>query len=78
MEYSIFGGDKPVTLKKMIQVIEEKLGKKAVIEILPMQPGDVERTYADISEAKEAFGYEPKMSFEDGIEKFIKWYKGRI
>lgn len=40
-----------------------------------MQPGDVDRTFADVSKAKKLIGYEPKTSFEEGIEKFVKWYK---
>jgi len=78
--YEIFnlGGDSPVTLSKMIKVIEEKTGKKAKIERLPMQAGDVERTYADIELSTEKLGYKPKTSFEDGIEKFVEWYRSNI
>ena len=59
----------------MISIIGQTLGVKPKINQMPMQPGDVERTYADISKAKELIGYEPKISFQKGIENFIKWYK---
>lgn len=70
------GGDEPITLSRMIEVIEEKLGKKAQINRLPMQPGDVNRTCADISLSTQELNYKPETSFEDGIEKFIEWYIG--
>ena len=59
----------------MINTIAKVLNKEAKINQLPMQPGDVERTYADISKAKELIGYNPKTSFEKGIENFVEWYK---
>ena len=59
----------------MIDIIGKVLNIEPVINQLPMQPGDVERTYADISKAKALIGYEPKTSFEDGIKEFIEWYK---
>jgi len=76
-KYDIFnlGGDKTVSLKRMVEVIEETLGKKARINQLPMQPGDVNRTCADISHSKEVLGYSPKTTFEEGISKFVKWFK---
>ena len=69
------GNSSPVSLKEMINIIGKAVGREPIIKQLPMQPGDVERTYADISKAKELIGYEPKISFEKGIEKFIEWYK---
>lgn len=68
------GNSSPVSLKEMINTIAEVLGKTPNIEELPMQPGDVERTFADISKAKKLIGYEPKTSFKQGIENFVKWY----
>ena len=59
----------------MINTIGKILGVEPKIKQLPMQPGDVERTYADISKAKKLIGYEPKTSFEEGIKKFVEWYK---
>lgn len=69
------GGSAPVSLKEMITIISKNLNIKPRIEQLPMQPGDVEKTFADISKAKRIIGYEPKTSFEEGIRKFIEWYK---
>lgn len=67
------GGDKTVSLNEMVQTIEEALGKKAKINKLPMQPGDVNRTCADITHSNEVLGYKPKTSFREGIKKFVEW-----
>ena len=69
------GSNNPISLKEMIEIIGEELGVKPKIKELPMQPGDVDQTYADISKAKELIGYEPSTSFKEGIKEFIKWYK---
>lgn len=69
------GNSNPTSLKEMINTIGEVLGVTPDIEQLPMQPGDVERTYADISKAKRLLGYEPKTSFKEGIQKFVEWYR---
>lgn len=67
------GGDKTVSLNEMVETIEEVLGKKAKLNRLPMQPGDVNRTCADISYSKKMIGYNPQTSFKEGIRKFIQW-----
>ena len=72
------GNSSPVSLKEMINTIGKALNVEPKIEQLPMQLGDVERTYADISKAKELIGYEPKVSFKQGIQNFVEWYKGNI
>ena len=59
----------------MINTIARVLDVEPKIRQLPMQPGDVDRTYADISKAKKLIGYEPKTTFEEGIKKFVDWYK---
>ena len=69
------GNSSPVSLKEMINTIGQALGKAPKIKQLPMQPGDVDRTYADVSKAKRLIGYEPKVSFEQGIKNFVEWYK---
>lgn len=76
--YEIFnlGESHTVSLKEMVGTIEEELGIEAKINRQPMQPGDVEKTYADISKAKEILGYDPKTDFKDGIRKFVQWYRG--
>lgn len=75
-EYDVFnlGGDKTVSLKEMVEAIENTLCIDAIINKLPMQPGDVNRTCADISHSKEILGYNPRTTFKEGIEKFVKWY----
>lgn len=69
------GGNDPVSLKAMVETIERVLNKKAIIDYLPMQPGDVNRTYADLTKIKNLVGYEAKNTFEEGIRKFVEWYK---
>ena len=69
------GESQTTTLKELIQMIEEALGKKANIEWLESQPGDVSITYADISKAKRMLGYQPKVKMEEGIKRFVEWYK---
>lgn len=69
------GNSSPVSLKEMINVIGKTLEIEPKINKLPMQPGDVDKTYADISKAKKLIGYEPKITFEEGIQRFINWYK---
>lgn len=68
------GSNNPISLKEMIEVIGKTLNITPKIKQMPMQPGDVDRTYADISKARKLLGYEPKVSFEEGIKSFIDWY----
>ena len=69
------GNSSPISLKEMIEAIARVLEVEPKIKQLPMQPGDVDRTYADITKAKQLIGYQPKTSFEDGIRKIVEWYK---
>lgn len=69
------GNSSPISLKEMINTIGQVLNIEPKIKQLPMQPGDVDRTYADISKARKLIGYQPKTTFEDGIKKFVEWYK---
>ena len=71
------GNSSPVSLKEMINVIGQALNIEPKIKQLPMQPGDVDRTYADITKAKRLLGYEPKTTFKNGIKKYIEWYKNQ-
>ena len=59
----------------MIAIIEDKLNKKAKINFLPMQPGDVLESHADIEYSKNKLGYDPKISIDKGINTFLEWYK---
>jgi UDP-glucuronate 4-epimerase len=68
------GNNNPVTLTRFIKAIEKSIGKEAIKNYLPMQPGDVPITYADISELSSEFSFKPKTSIEEGIEKFVDWY----
>ena len=76
-DYEIFnlGNNNPMDLEYFISVIEKELGKKAIKNYLPLQPGDVPNTYADIDHSSELIDYSPKVSIEDGINRFILWYK---
>lgn len=69
------GNSSPVSLKEMINIIGKCLNVVPDIEELPMQPGDVDRTYACIDKAKNMIGYNPQTPFGEGIKKFVKWYK---
>lgn len=75
--YDIFnlGESRSIELSRLIELIENNMGKKAIIERYPIQPGDVPITYADISKAKKILGYNPTTDIEIGIGKFINWYK---
>ncbi|OGS35949.1 MAG: hypothetical protein A2293_07790 [Elusimicrobia bacterium RIFOXYB2_FULL_49_7] len=75
--YEVFnlGNNRPVQLTYFVECIEKALGKKAKQTLLPMQAGDVAETCADIDYSKEKLGYEPKTPIEQGIEKFIAWYR---
>ncbi|MEJ6982161.1 GDP-mannose 4,6-dehydratase [Pedobacter sp. P351] len=69
------GNHKTVTLAELIEAIESTCGKKAVIDRLPEQPGDVPRTYANISKAQELLGYNPSTGLKEGLDEFYKWFK---
>ncbi len=77
--YNIFnlGGTRTTSLQDLVRLLEGALGKKAILDRLPMQPGDVTITCADVSRAHQAFGYAPHVPIEEGIEHFVAWYRGR-
>jgi UDP-glucuronate 4-epimerase len=60
---------------RFIQLIEESLGRKARIILEPMQTGDVKETFADIEAIRRDYGFEPRTSIEEGIPKFVRWYR---
>ncbi len=70
------GESEVVTLSDMLSTLENALGKKANLKMLPMQPGDVLKTNADITKAKSLIGYEPATNFQNGIKKFVEWFLG--
>jgi UDP-glucuronate 4-epimerase len=67
------GESRTISLSNMIETLENALGKKAIKEFLPPQPGDVERTFADISKARNELDYNPVFDFKKGIEEFVRW-----
>ncbi|MGG9972106.1 GDP-mannose 4,6-dehydratase [Ferruginibacter sp. SUN002] len=69
------GNNKPVELIHFVQTLENVIGKKANIEMLPMQDGDVVETYADIDCLKKIIGFNPKTNIEEGLQQFFDWYK---
>ncbi len=75
--YSIYniGRGKPIALMDFITSIENEIGKKAVLNMLPMQPGDVTSTFADISELNKAIGYLPSTNLQEGVSAFVRWFK---
>ncbi|KJE27882.1 3-beta hydroxysteroid dehydrogenase/isomerase family protein [Geobacillus kaustophilus] len=76
LPYKIYniGNNKPVKLIDFIQAIEHALGKKAIKEFYPMQPGDVYQTYADISDLINDVGFKPDTPIQEGIKRFVNWY----
>ena len=75
--YEIYnlGESQTTPLKELIGMIESALGKKAKIKVLEPQPGDVSITYADISKAEQLLNYQPKIKMEEGIKRFVEWFK---
>jgi UDP-glucuronate 4-epimerase len=69
------GHSNPVELLRLVEVLETALGRKAVKRFLPLQPGDVPATYADVDDLKAVVGFSPRTSIEDGIERFVRWYR---
>lgn len=67
-----------VSLSRLLSLLEEACGRKAIIDWQPAQPGDVPITYADISRARALLGYEPKTPIEDGIPRFVEWFKAVV
>ena len=70
------GNSRPVQLMDYIAALEIALGKKARMELLPLQPGDVPDTFADVGDLVEQFQYRPSTSVEVGIGRFVEWYRG--
>ena len=71
------GHSEPVELLYFIELLERALGREAQKTLLPMQPGDVENTYADMSHLEALVGYRPQVSIEEGVERFVSWYRAR-
>ncbi|RYC67691.1 MULTISPECIES: GDP-mannose 4,6-dehydratase [Spirosoma] len=69
------GNNSPVTLQTLVTTLYRLMNKTPQVQHLPKQPGDVERTYADVSRAADLLGYQPKVSLEEGLSRFVTWYK---
>ena len=69
------GNHKSEKLMDIISLIEKELNKKAIIEFKPMQPGDVIRSFAEITKSQQMIGFNPKVNIDGGIPRFIKWYQ---
>ena len=69
------GNEQPVELLRYIEVLEQCLGRKANMEMLPLQPGDVPDTEADVSDLVANVGYRPQVSVEEGVARFVDWYR---
>jgi len=69
------GNSNPVSLMDYVNALEQALGKKAKLNFLPLQPGDVLDTYASVDNLKEKFDYKPSTTITDGVINFVKWYK---
>lgn len=69
------GNNHPEDLTHVIAVLERELGRAAVREMLPMQPGDVSETFADVTELMPDTGFRPQTSIEDGLRAFVAWYR---
>ncbi|MBN2139245.1 MAG: GDP-mannose 4,6-dehydratase [Sedimentisphaerales bacterium] len=78
--FNIFnlGESRPITVNDLVSKLEKSLGKKAVKDFQPIQPGDVERTYADVARAVEQLGYKPRTTIEAGLAKFVDWFRRDI
>jgi UDP-glucuronate 4-epimerase len=77
--YEVFnlGESRTVELRELIGLVEREVGRDAVVERHPPQPGDVPRTFADISKARRLLGYDPQTPIEEGIRRFVEWFKGQ-
>jgi UDP-glucuronate 4-epimerase len=69
------GNDEPVDLLRYIEVLEASLGRPAHKNLLPLQPGDVPATRADVDDLVRDFGYKPRVSVEAGVARFVEWYR---
>ncbi|MFO7581456.1 NAD-dependent epimerase [Guyparkeria sp.] len=69
------GSHRPIELLRYIELIEEATGRKAELNLLPMQPGDVPDTYADVEDLKNDVGYAPETPVEEGVKRFVEWYR---
>jgi UDP-glucuronate 4-epimerase len=70
------GESRTVELRELIALLERELGREARIDRQPPQPGDVPQTFADVSKARRLLGYDPRTPIEEGIRRFVEWFRG--
>jgi len=70
------GESQTVELRRLVELLERALGKRAIVDYRPLQPGDVPVTFADVSKARRLLGYDPQTQIADGIERFVEWFQG--
>ena len=77
-DYEVFnlGESQTVELRELIALLEKELDRPALVERHPLQPGDVPQTYADVTKARRLLGYDPRTKIEDGIRRFVEWFRG--
>lgn len=77
LEYEVMniGGSSPISLRGLIETLEQVMGRRAVIEQLPSQPGDMPRTFADVSRAERLLGWAPSVPLPDGLRRFVEWHQ---
>jgi len=69
------GNHRAFEVTELVRLMEQEIGRQAVIELLPMQPGDVPATYADVTDLAAAVGFKPKTPIEEGVRRFVAWYR---
>jgi UDP-glucuronate 4-epimerase len=70
------GNNRPVELEEFVRVLEQVIGRPAIRELAPMQPGDVVETFADVDDLRDAVDFQPRTSIDDGLRRFVDWYRG--
>src|SRR5262249_389321 len=69
------GNNRPVEVLEVVRLIEQAIGRTAMADLLPMQPGDVPETYADVTDLEQAVGFRPSTAIADGITRFVDWFR---
>ena len=72
------GNHTPVEVNELVRLIEEETGRTAIRELVPMQPGDMPETCADVADLQAAVGFAPNMPIGEGVRRFVEWYRGYI
>ena len=76
--YDNIGNHTPVELTEFVRLIEEAVGRPAIRELVPMQPGEILETCADVADLEAAIGFRPKTPIDEGVRRFVAWYRGYV